>query len=121
VDPDNESSLSVTATDSPSTLSIHTFALRQPGGIGTILFDNLRIGTAYADVAPAIPLNVTTSAGNAYRLSWPAASSNVIAQSASALLPASWANLPAPTVVSNLNILNVTNAGTNLYFRLIAP
>ncbi len=50
VDPVNESSPSVTATDGSGAQPITSFALRQDTGIGSIALDDLRVGTSFADV-----------------------------------------------------------------------
>jgi hypothetical protein len=54
VDPTSESDFSVAATDTVGTLANTSFALREASGIGTLTFDNLLIGTAFADVV-AVP------------------------------------------------------------------
>lgn len=53
IDPANETSQSVTATDTPSTASIVQFAFRQATGIGTVMVDDLVVGTTFADVVPS--------------------------------------------------------------------
>lgn len=50
VDPDSEASVSVAGVDSTSAATLTAFALRQDSGIGAIAFDDLRIGTSFADV-----------------------------------------------------------------------
>lgn len=62
VDPDSEASPSVTGTDTTSGATLTSFALRQDSGIGVIAFDDLRIGTSFADVyagATIIPPSIT--------------------------------------------------------------
>ena len=57
LDPASEDSPGVTATDAVPALSISAFALRQPSsindgvGYGDLYFDNLVVGSAFADVA----------------------------------------------------------------------
>lgn len=50
VNPDSEASPSITAMDAAAASSITTFALRQDNGMGALAFDDLRIGTNFADV-----------------------------------------------------------------------
>ncbi len=50
VDPVDESSPWVTATDGSGAQPIASFALRQDTGIGSIALDDLRVGTSFADV-----------------------------------------------------------------------
>jgi len=50
IDPTNEVSVSVTATDAAAASSIIAFALRQESGIGTVRVDDIRVGTSFADV-----------------------------------------------------------------------
>jgi hypothetical protein len=50
VNPDNENSPSVTATDAPFPADIPGFALRQDSSFGSLSLDDLKLGTAFADV-----------------------------------------------------------------------
>lgn len=62
LNPTNENDPSVAATDSPSSVTINNFSLRQATGIGTLFVDNLRVGTSFSDVAAATnspPLIIT--------------------------------------------------------------
>lgn len=54
VDPVNESSSSVTATDVTASAGINLYGFRQPGATSgnTFLLDNLLVGTTFADVVP---------------------------------------------------------------------
>lgn len=67
VDPDAESSASVVGADSATAATLTSLALRQDSGIGAIAFDDLRVGTSFADVyaAPAvIPPSITQEPAN---------------------------------------------------------
>src|SRR5207253_3123524 len=50
---------SVTATDSVPTINVVAFALREqfssPDGMGTLYFDNLRVGTSFSEVSSNPP------------------------------------------------------------------
>jgi endonuclease/exonuclease/phosphatase family metal-dependent hydrolase len=65
INPGAETDPSVTATDTVTTVSITTFALRESlssgDGMGTLFFDNLVVGTAFADVISnvSIPPSIT--------------------------------------------------------------
>ena len=68
VEPMDESSPSVTASDGSGAQPITSFALRQDSGIGAIALDDLRVGTSFADVytgpniiAPIISLQPTNT------------------------------------------------------------
>ena len=62
VDPESEASASVAGVDSTFAATLTSFALRQDSGIGAIAFDDLRLGTSFADVYAApniIPPSIT--------------------------------------------------------------
>jgi len=48
-----ESDPSVTASDTPGPINITSYAFRQNSGMGTLLVDELKIGTAFGDIAGA--------------------------------------------------------------------
>jgi hypothetical protein len=121
VEPVDERSLSVVAADPTTTVDASSFALRQSGDIGTLFFDNLRLGGAFNDVAPYLRLLTTPITNNVLRLSWPTGPSNVLQASSSLTTPV-WTNVPNPiTIISNMNAVTVTNTGGSNYYRLIAP
>ena len=67
VDPDSEASPSVTGSDATSGATVTSFALRQDTGIGVIGFDDLRVGTSFADVYSGpniIPPSLTQQPAN---------------------------------------------------------
>jgi hypothetical protein len=53
------SSSPVTATDTLNSMTVHQYGLRQASGMGTIIFDNLKVGTSMADAATIPPLTQT--------------------------------------------------------------
>jgi len=53
VDPMNETSTSVTATDSATSIGIVQYAFRQASGGGVVMVDDLVVGTTFADVIPS--------------------------------------------------------------------
>ncbi|MBI2925962.1 MAG: hypothetical protein HYY24_09685 [Verrucomicrobia bacterium] len=66
LDPAAESDASVTAADSATPATMTSFAFRQPAsstaGIGTLLVDDLRIGTAFTDVVGSAPATIVSVA-----------------------------------------------------------
>ncbi|MEP6664072.1 MAG: endonuclease/exonuclease/phosphatase family protein, partial [Verrucomicrobiota bacterium] len=63
LNPVSESDASVTATDTVTTASVTAFSFRQTGGEGIMTIDDLRIGTAFADVTSpdsVLPPNILT-------------------------------------------------------------
>jgi len=59
VNPKSGSETGVPATDNPSTMTVHQYALRQDTGMGVLRLDNLKIGTAVSDVVAIPALNQT--------------------------------------------------------------
>lgn len=108
LNPASESDPSVTATDATSAVSLSNFSLRQASGEGTLLLDNLLVGTSFSDVvsgAPSFPTitaqptNQTVNAGGNATFSIAATGS------------------PAPTYqwkFNSTNLLNETNATLTL-------
>lgn len=115
VNPDSESSPSVTATDATTVSSITTLALRQASGIGVMALDDLRIGTAFADVyaapslvAPVItqqPVNTSAVEGGAATFS--------VTASGSAPLSYQWKFNNAPVAGATNATLTLTALTTN--------
>ena len=66
LDPVTESDASVTATDTATPATMTSFAFRQPAsstaGIGTLLVDDLRVGTAFTDVVGSAPATIVSVA-----------------------------------------------------------
>lgn len=64
LNPTAETDDSVTATDAPNLASISNFSFRQNTGMGTLLVDDLRVGTSFADAIGAInPIPPSVPAG----------------------------------------------------------
>jgi hypothetical protein len=120
INPSSETDFSVTATDAINTSSVSRFGLRQAAGIGTLRFDNLRIGGDFADVATYVRLLLGIS-NSVITLSWPADLTNFTAQGTPSFSPTAWTNLPAPTNNGAFNLISITNLGAAGFFRLISP
>jgi prepilin-type N-terminal cleavage/methylation domain-containing protein/prepilin-type processing-associated H-X9-DG protein len=121
VDPTSELDTNVSANDTAASLPVISFALRQGGGMGTLAFDNLKVGGAYTNVATVIPsysLRVAPSGSNVL-VSWPVAANGFMLQSNTNLNTTNWLNVaqtPA-TVGSEKVVTNSITAGTT-FFRL---
>lgn len=121
VEPYNEKSLHVTATDPTSGILTSSFALRQGVGLGTLFLDNLRVGGAFNDVAPYLPLQTDVITNNVLRFSWPTGGSAQL-QGRPSVATGPWTNLlNAVTTVGGISVVTVTNMGGSNYYRLISP
>ncbi|MGC3958237.1 MAG: immunoglobulin domain-containing protein [Verrucomicrobiota bacterium] len=115
VNPETENSPSVTATDATTVSSITTLAFRQDSGIGVMTLDDLRIGTAFADVyaapslvAPTItqqPVNTSAVEGGAATFS--------VTATGSAPLSYQWKFNNAPVTGATNATLTLTALTTN--------
>ena len=116
VNPENESSLHVTAQDATTVNSIAAFGLRQSTGEGISYLDNLKIGTSFGDVATIsvvpIPLGIQTSGSNVV-LTWSDASFHL-----------QWAASvagPYTTINGATSPVTTNTAASQLFFRLSNP
>lgn len=122
VNPTAEAAGYVDSTDFHLPSAIESFAFRQSGpgpGMGALTVDDLKVGTAFSDVAAGLPVPISyTVNNNTLRLSWPAGRGYLLRR-ATALpaAPANWSNVPfvneGANDVSNLDIS--TGSG---FFRL---
>ena len=81
VDPSSESSPSVMAVDTTSTITVYSFAFRQADSMGMLLVDDLKIGTSYTDVADVVsppPTLTITATDNNVTISWPTTAGYVL-------------------------------------------
>jgi hypothetical protein len=117
INPATAASSHVTGTDQPGPNLIATFSLRESGGIGTNMVDNLRVSTSFADVVtlvpPAtpnpIPLNIAVL-GSSVTLSW----TNSVFKLQSATSVAG----PYSDVLGAASPYTTSTTGTQKYFRL---
>jgi endonuclease/exonuclease/phosphatase family metal-dependent hydrolase len=139
LNPTSESDPSVTAPDPPSTVTVTSFALRESlsggDGMGSLFFDNLLVGTTFADVyIPATPTppqiiiqpaDQTVTAGSnamfavaasgtpplAYQ--WQFAGTNLVGETnANLILSGVTTNQAGPYAVTITNSLGTTNSRT---------
>jgi hypothetical protein len=123
LNPRNENSPGVAATDTPNVVPIEALSFRQNPGIGVVFIDDLKIGTAFSDVATVlIDYNLSIArSGTSITVSWPSAATadGYILESATTLSPADWQ--PAPETFSSAggtDSVILTNPSGNRYFRL---
>ena len=90
INPNFESDTSVTATDSAFPFEVWTYAFRQSGGIGSLVVDDLKIGTAFLDVITPRPGLTITHSGSDIQITWPAAFTGYTLQYKGDLSAATW-------------------------------
>jgi hypothetical protein len=115
VNPVNEQSTSVTASDAPQSSTIGGVGLRQPGDyyIGDLTIGPIKVGTAFSDVwtAPAQPTIVPQVVGGSLSLSWTDPSGLFVLQSAP--------NASGPYAdIPNFTNPYTVSIGVSQYFRL---
>ena len=120
LNPVDETSSSLMAPDSPSPSSIEAFTFRQNSGIGVVCVDDLKIGTAFSDVAP-FGLRITKM-GTAVEISWPVAAQGYTLQSSEGLSPADWSDYPDQGMaMGGRNVVTITDVTGTRFFRLFKP
>jgi hypothetical protein len=117
VDAASETSQSVSATDTASTITAYGIAFRQSTGIGSMTIDDLVVGSTFADVftEPAIspiPLQISVAGGDV-TLTW--------ANPAFKLYSASTVNGTYTEVIGATSPYSTPISGTERYFRLVYP
>ncbi len=60
LNPSVETDPSVSASDTGTTITVTTYALRESDGIGSFYVDNLLVGTSFGDVVPTVPPSIAT-------------------------------------------------------------
>lgn len=121
VNPAAESSPSVTATDNAFPFEVFTYAFRESSGIGDILVDSLKVGTAFTDVMVSRPSLTIARVGSSITVSWPASASGYVLRFASSL-PALWADsADQGTVVGDNKVVTIPNASGIRFFELRQP
>jgi hypothetical protein len=124
VDPNSESSPSVSATDTPSPDAIASFAFRESTGIGQPTVDDLKIALSFADAVPGVldTRLVITRTASGIKVSWSFAAADdgyVIETSTSLGSSANWQSPGiAPVRDGNFVVLTVNDPQGNAFFRL---
>ena len=120
LNPVDETSSGLMAPDSPSLSSIEAFTFRQNGGIGVVCVDDLKIGTAFSDVAP-FGLRIT-KVGADVEISWPVAAEGYTLQSTESLSPADWSDYSDQgSAVGDRKVVSITGVTGTRFFRLFKP
>jgi|GEM_PF-838630 Metal-dependent hydrolase len=103
IDPDAESDFSVITMEAPAEFSAVAFAFRQATGSGTMLIDDLRVGTRFMDVVPdaipELPPTISNAPGSQAAREFSAVTLSVEA-----------AGIPTPTFQWRFNGTNIPNA-----------
>ncbi len=122
VNPSAEALGFVDSTDSPFPSAVESFAFRQSGpspGMGVLMVDSLKVGTAFNDVVSNLPVMLMfTRNSNNLRLSW-TAGQGFLLRRATVLpaAPAEWSNVPFVNEGAN-DVSNVDVATGTGFFRL---
>lgn len=120
IDPDSEESPSVTATDTPSTMNVHTYAFRQASGIGILLVDDLKVAGNFTD-ASGFRLRIVRGT-DVVEVRWPVGSVTFTLQYKEELAPGTWTDYTDPPFVDgNENVVYFSSTTGNRFFRLYKP
>ena len=122
VNPASEGDPSVTATDTPSTMTVTSFAFRQAAGIGSFSVDNLLVGASFATVLGepvGRPSMRVARSGSALVVSWPANYAGFALETSTNIPATNWTSLGTSFPTDNGRFVNTNNspAGT-LFYRL---
>lgn len=119
LNPASETSPGVNAVDGAQPVTVEAFTFRQNSDIGTVLVDDLKIGTAFSDVAEVrYSLTITTS-GGAVDVSWPTAAAGYSLQFTESLSPAVWVPFSGTvTAEGDRNVARIVGPTGNQFFRL---
>ena len=109
INPNFESDASATATDTAFPFEVWTYAFRQSGGIGSLVVDDLKIGTAFLDVVTPKPSLSISHGGNDIQITWPAAFTGYKLQYKDDLSAATWTDYTG----------NVSSQGNSFVVRLL--
>jgi hypothetical protein len=119
----SESNGGVIASDTPSTITVTSFAFRQASGIGAISIDDLIVAATYSaafDNFITLPPSLTiVRAGDSINLYWQTSASGYVLESAIELISGQWAQVNAtPTIENGMFKVNLPIEATNRFFRL---
>ena len=122
VDPVSEDSPGATATDIAPPQTVQTFSFRQTTGEGFLTVDDLKIGTAFTDVAETrYFISINRTGLNTLQVSWPlaAADAGYVLQSKTAIGDA-WATNPDQgTTVGSRKVVTITSPAGSQFFQLV--
>jgi hypothetical protein len=111
----------VSAIDQVSLTPINSYALRQSGGIGDSLIDNLLVGTSFEAVTPTLARARIRKVGDAVEVYWPSGGvwQGFVLESTPSLENPNWQPVGLPPVtVGDWDVVTITNPSGNEFFRL---
>ena len=120
INPNFESDASATATDTAFPFEVWTYAFRQSGGIGALVVDDLKIGTAFLDVITPRPSLTITQSGNDIQITWPAAFTGYTLQYKDDLSAAIWTDYTGTVSTQGDNsVVRLIGVSGQRFFRLV--
>jgi len=120
INPNFESDASVTATDTAFPFEVWTYAFRQSGGIGSLVVDDLKIGTAFLDVITPRPSLTITHSGSDIQISWPTAFTGYTLQYKGDLSAATWTDYTGTVSSQGDNsVVRFSGVGGQRFFQLV--
>jgi hypothetical protein len=118
LNPVTEQDPAIMATDSASSSTVAAWAFRQAANIGLLSVDTLLVGTAFEDVAPALPRLAIGREGRHLVLRWPD-EPDLFLETAEHLASAPWQPLPAlPPAQAGWRVWTNDFQGKLRFFRL---
>ncbi len=120
INPNFESDASVTATDTAFPFEVWTYAFRQSGGIGSLVVDDLKIGTAFLDVITPRPSLTITHSGSDIQIAWPAAFTGYTLQYKDDLSAATWTGYTgAVSSQGDNSVVRFSGVSGQRFFQLV--
>lgn len=123
LDPASESSDGVNAVDGAQPITVEAFTFRQNSDIGTVLVDDLKIGTSFSDVAEARYSLAIVGAGDDVQIFWAKAARDAgyKLQANGGLDPAGWSDVSTDLISeqSDQLVVRFFDVTENRFFRLI--
>ena len=121
LDPTDEGSSFITATDDASAIGISNWSFRQASGIGTVEVDDLRIASQFSDVVTTAgpPRLMFDRSGDSLVLRWNSQMSLGLQRSAR-LDPATWMDVPEKSILgSGMEQVSIPMQHSGGFFRLL--
>jgi hypothetical protein len=120
INPNFESDASATATDTAFPFEVWTYAFRQSGGIGSLVVDDLKIGTAFLDVITPRPSLVISHSGSGLQITWPAAFTGYTLKYKDDLTAATWTDYTGTVSSQGDNsVVRFSGVSGQQFFQLV--
>jgi hypothetical protein len=120
LNPSSESSPGVSAVDGAQPVTVEAFTFRQNSDIGTVLVDDLKIGTAFTDVAELRYSLDIVVAGNDVQVAWPTAAAGYNLEATDILDPAAWTPYTGEvSIEGDRSVVRFVGVTGNRFFRLV--